>query len=64
MKEGGVSPAGAQCRSIANALRGKGFGNLQYMETKAALELTLLDGLKILLEDKESSSADCGPRDK
>jgi len=50
-----ISPARAQCSSIVTALEGKGFANVQYAEKKAAMELTLLDGLKLLLEDKDSN---------
>jgi superfamily I DNA/RNA helicase len=49
-----ISPTGAQSRSIAEALREKGFENVAHVERQDR-DVTLLDGLGLLLEDGESN---------
>jgi superfamily I DNA/RNA helicase len=49
-----ISPTGAQSRGIAEALREKGFENVAYVERQDR-EVSLLDGLTLLLEDGESN---------
>jgi superfamily I DNA/RNA helicase len=49
-----IAPLGKQCQTIAQALRAKGFSNVTYVEREGD-EPTLLDGLKLLLEDKDSN---------
>jgi superfamily I DNA/RNA helicase len=50
-----ICPTRAQCRSIAADLRGKGFQSIEFVEKHDTKEPTLLDGLKLLLEDKGCS---------
>jgi superfamily I DNA/RNA helicase len=50
-----ISPTKNQSKTIVKALREKGFGSIQYVEKKNDNELTLIDGLKILLEDGKSN---------
>ena len=50
-----ISPTKVQIRSIATALKNKGFGNIRFVEKKDGKEDTLLDGLKILLDDSKSN---------
>jgi superfamily I DNA/RNA helicase len=45
-----ISPTTVQTRSIAEALKGKGFANVQYQDKRAGEEPSLLDGLKLLME--------------
>jgi superfamily I DNA/RNA helicase len=49
-----VSPTSTQARTIANALREKGFQNVAYVD-RPERELKMLDGLKLLLEDDKSN---------
>jgi len=48
-----ISPTNTQCKTIVNALKGKGFKNIQLKEKKNIAEPTLLDGLKLLLKEKD-----------
>jgi len=50
-----IAPTKIQIRSIIESLKGKGFINIQSSEKKNEKEITLLDGLKVLLEDKASN---------
>lgn len=50
-----ISPTTTQSCSIAEALENKGFGNIEYANKRDGREPTLLDGLKILLESKQSN---------
>lgn len=50
-----ISPTKVQIRSIATTLKNKGFGNIRFVEKKDGKEATLLDGLKILLDDNKSN---------
>ena len=49
-----ISPTKTQARLISEALKGKGFENVEYLERRGE-DLNLLDGLKILLEDDKSN---------
>lgn len=48
-----ISPTKVQSRAIVDALKGKGFRNLYVAVRNDLEEPTLLDGLKLLLKDKE-----------
>ena len=48
-----ISPTNTQCKTIVNALKKKGFENIQFVQKKDRKEPTLLDGLKLLLIDKK-----------
>lgn len=50
-----ISPTKTQIRSIVDALRGKGFINIESTEKRDEKGLPILDGLKILLDDKNSN---------
>lgn len=50
-----ISPTNVQSSEIADALKKKGFKNVESTKRKDEKEPTLLDGLKILLENKESN---------
>ena len=49
-----ISPFKKQSRTIAEALKGKGLHNIEYT-IKDEPEISLLDGIKLLLEDKEDN---------
>ncbi|MFZ0034119.1 MAG: UvrD-helicase domain-containing protein [Sedimentisphaerales bacterium] len=46
-----ICPTNVQCRTVANALKKKGFVNVNFMEKDDKKELMLLDGLKLLLKE-------------
>lgn len=46
-----LSPTRQQCRSISDALRAKGFQNVHFAERPEKDEPSLLDGLKLLIQD-------------
>ncbi len=48
-----ISPTNTQCKTIVSALKDKGFNNIQFKKKKNATEPTLLDGLKLLLKEKD-----------
>ena len=48
-----ISPTNTQCKTIVNALKDKGFKNIQFNEKRNTIEPTLLDGLKLLLKIKD-----------
>jgi len=50
-----ISPTGGKCRYIGNALKNKGFQNIEFVEKIDTKEPILMDGLKILLDDKKSN---------
>lgn len=50
-----ISPTKTQIRSIVDALRGKGFINIESTEKRDEKGLPILDGLKILLDDENSN---------
>lgn len=50
-----ISPTKVQIKALVLALKNKGFENIQHVEKKDDKEPSLLDGLKILLEDKQSN---------
>jgi superfamily I DNA/RNA helicase len=47
-----ISPTNVLCKCIAEALNDKGFKSVQLMEKEDTKEPTLLDGLKLLLRDR------------
>jgi hypothetical protein len=49
-----ISPTSKQARTIALALREKGFENVAYVD-RPEREVTILDGLKLLLDDAKSN---------
>jgi superfamily I DNA/RNA helicase len=49
-----ISPTGAQAQTIASALREKGFESVSYV-ARPERGATLLDGLKLLIEDNKSN---------
>jgi superfamily I DNA/RNA helicase len=49
-----ISPTGSQARTIANALREKGFENVAYVD-RPERDVAMLDGLKLLLDDAASN---------
>jgi superfamily I DNA/RNA helicase len=50
-----ISPINSQSRHIIDSLRKKGFSNIESTEKKNDKEPNLIEGLKILLEDKDSN---------
>lgn len=50
-----ISPTKIQSRAIVEGLRKRGFKNIESTSKKDKKEVTLLDGLKILLEDNKSN---------
>jgi superfamily I DNA/RNA helicase len=51
-----IAPSKTQCRLLAEGLKKKGFSNIDWSEkSDDDREATLLDGLKILLEDENSN---------
>jgi len=50
-----ISPTKVQSCSIATALKNKGFKNIEFADKRDSKEATLLDGLKILLDDNKSN---------
>ena len=50
-----IAPTKTQCRSIVEGLKNKGFTNIEWNDKKDEKEPTLLDGLKILLDDINSN---------
>lgn len=48
-----IAPTKIQCRAIVGALKNKGFKNISFMEKSDSDKPTLLDGLRLLLEDKK-----------
>jgi len=50
-----ISPTKLQSRMIARSLKGKGFRSVEYTERDTEREPTLLDGLKLLLDNNESN---------
>ncbi len=46
-----ICPYNIHCETVANALKKKGFVNVSFKEKEDAEELTLLDGLKLLLKE-------------
>lgn len=50
-----ISPTKVMSRDVVKALQGKGFSNITYAEKKDGKESTLLDGLKLLINDDKSN---------
>ncbi len=50
-----IAPTKTQCRSIVEGLKNKGFTSIEWNDKKDEEEPTLLDGLKILLNDINSN---------
>lgn len=50
-----ISPSKKQSKAIVNSLRQKGFGNIDFVEKNDGNEPSLMDGLKILLDDGNSN---------
>lgn len=50
-----ISPTKTQCRHIAQALRKKGFENVDYVDRQDDKNPVLLDGLRLLLDDDKSN---------
>ena len=50
-----ISPLRKQAQTIAAELKKRGFKNVEFVEKKYTKKATLLDGLKILLEDKDNN---------
>jgi superfamily I DNA/RNA helicase len=50
-----ISPIKSQSSSIAAGLESKGFESVELTQSGGADEVTIVDGLKILLDDKESN---------
>lgn len=50
-----ICPFNRQAQKIVTGLKNKGLQNVEYFERPDQTEATLLDGLKILLEDKKSN---------
>ncbi len=50
-----IAPTKRRCRRLAKSLRKKGFKNVTFVESEGSKEPQLLDGLKILIEDKKSN---------
>jgi superfamily I DNA/RNA helicase len=48
-----ISPTNTQCGIILDALRNRGFQSVHFLEKKDTKEPTLLDGLKLLLQNKK-----------
>jgi len=49
-----IAPTSTQCRDLTSALRKKGFKSVSYTE-RGAVNPTLMEGLKLILEDKNSN---------
>jgi superfamily I DNA/RNA helicase len=47
-----ICPTNVQCRTVVDTLKNKGFKNVHFAEKKDMKEPILLDGLKLLLKDK------------
>lgn len=50
-----ISPTKTQVRTLVNALKGKGFENIEAVEKRNEKEPTIMDGFKILLNDEKSN---------
>lgn len=50
-----ISPTKTQSTHIAKTLQDKGFKNVEFTEKKDTKDITLIDGLKVLLEQPESN---------
>lgn len=50
-----ISPIKKQAKMIARKLTGNGFKNIEFVEKKNNKKATLLEGLKILLDDEENN---------
>ena len=50
-----IAPSKTQCRLLAEGLKKKGFSNIEWNDKGDDREPTLLDGLKILLDDENSN---------
>jgi hypothetical protein len=50
-----IAPTKSLCMSIVDSLQGKGLRGVEPVESREGNELTLLDGLKILMENRESN---------
>ena len=50
-----ISPTKVMSRGVVKALEGKGFSNIAYTEKKDGKDPTLLDGLKLLIQDEKSN---------
>lgn len=50
-----ISPTKKQSKTIVEALRGKGFGNIEFVEKNDGDAPSLIDGLKLLLEDPKGN---------
>lgn len=50
-----ISPYKKQCHTIAESLKEKGLQNIEYSEKLEEQDITLLDGLKLLLIDKKDN---------
>ena len=50
-----ISPSKKQSRTIVVSLRDKGFSNIEFVEKNDSDEPSLMDGLKLLLEDGKSN---------
>jgi superfamily I DNA/RNA helicase len=50
-----ISPTRNQSREIAAALRAKGFGKIEHTDRRGSKAPTLIDGLKLLMDDDKSN---------
>lgn len=50
-----ISPTKTQSRTIADALKKKGLENIRFVERRERREVSLLDGLKLLLENRSGN---------
>ncbi len=50
-----ISPTKVQSRTVAKALKRKGFRNVEFVEKDEERDPTLLDGLRVLLKDEKSN---------
>lgn len=50
-----ITPTNTQVRNIARSLKEKGFANIDFSEISSEREISLLDGFKMLIEDKEDN---------
>jgi superfamily I DNA/RNA helicase len=50
-----ISPTKTQSRTIVNALKAKGLENIRFAEKRERRELSLIDGLKLLLENRNGN---------
>jgi len=50
-----ISPSKKQSRAIVASLREKGFGNIEFVEKNDGDEPSLMDGLKLILEDGKNN---------